>query len=364
MLKTGSRRCIVYLTSRIECDAFIILFNKICEDYHGWSSWANKIDCETNIKDRKEILDQFQYSDISKKIENTLHILASVRILDEAIDVPRCDSEFITSVGDNSSDIRTVQRLQRGGRLDKSNPSKINNLFIWAPDYSNALAMLSLLKDNDIEFNKKINILDGSYDKSKEPTRISNISSQLESLKKGIFEVKCLTREDKQLVVVKKYIAFVKKYKRQPIKILKSSATTPEKYEEMELYHHRKHWGSAIKNNGEHILYKSSKELLDNEMPGWSNSREERQHIKVKEIHEFYLKYKRVPYQPSKSNNLVSDEKKKEYKLGENLHTFKFAKRQKDGLTKGGAEHNIFPSTFALLDKLIPSWNDNLLIKK
>jgi hypothetical protein len=53
-----------------------------------------------------------------------------------------------------------------------------------------------------------------------------------------------------------------------------------------------------------------------------------------------------------------------EYELGENLHTFKFAKRQKDGLTKGGAEHNIFPSTFALLDKLIPSWNDNLLIKK
>jgi superfamily II DNA or RNA helicase len=95
MLQTGSKRCIVYLRNTDECAAFNELFTKVCKEYQGLSSWTETIDCNVKQEKRRTILENFQ----SKKEDlTTLHILASVRILDEAVDVVRCDSEFISSV--------------------------------------------------------------------------------------------------------------------------------------------------------------------------------------------------------------------------------------------------------------------------
>jgi len=127
MLKTGSRRCIVYLKSCSECEPFMNMFKESMLKYHGIDKvWCEKIDNNVISKERTIILDEFQNNK-----DNDFYIIVSVRILDEAIDIPKCDSEFITHVGEQSSDIRTVQRLQRGGRLDPENPMKKNNLFIW-----------------------------------------------------------------------------------------------------------------------------------------------------------------------------------------------------------------------------------------
>jgi len=113
-----------------------------------------------------------------------------VRILDEAIDIPRCDSEFITTFGDNS-EIRTVQRLMRGCRLDKKNPNKRNSLFLWCDDLEVSKSVLTILKENDVNFHKKINIISNSYDKNDDEEIQKKIQEKKEIAEKFI-KIDCL----------------------------------------------------------------------------------------------------------------------------------------------------------------------------
>jgi superfamily II DNA or RNA helicase len=161
MLQTGSRRCISYLSSQEECDRFMIIVRNIFEKYHGLDVWTNKIDSTVSQLKREEIIEDFQHG----HPDTTFHILTSVRILDEAVDIPRCDSEFITQVGEKSSDIRMLQRAQRGSTLDSKNPSKINNIILWADGWEKCVNSLELLKESDPEFHKKLNISHINYDK-------------------------------------------------------------------------------------------------------------------------------------------------------------------------------------------------------
>ena len=193
MLQTGSRHCIVYLRNREECEAFNKLFTQVCKEYHGVESWTETIDCSVGLEKRKKIIEDFQKDKLDK---SCLHIITSVRILDEAVDIVRCDSEFITYVGEKADDKRAVQRLQRGGRLDSSNLAKKNNLFIWADDYSPTLTMLSLLKESDPVFHTKLRILDGNYDSIQKKESIIKSVVQLGDLQKYV-EVKCLSFEEK-----------------------------------------------------------------------------------------------------------------------------------------------------------------------
>ena len=192
MLQTGSKRCIVYLRNTDECAAFNELFTKVCKEYHGIQSWTETIDCNVKQEKRRSILEDFQSE---KEDLTTLHILASVRILDEAVDVVRCDSEFITYVGVNADDKRAVQRLQRGGRLDSMNSSKKNNLFIWCSEYASMLSMLSLLKESDPEFHTKLLVLDGNYDAVGKKESVEKSSVQLGDLQKYV-EVRCLSDDE------------------------------------------------------------------------------------------------------------------------------------------------------------------------
>ncbi len=190
------------------------LFSKVCSTYHGISSWTEKIDCEVVLERRRQILEQFQSE---KTIKNTLHVLSSVRILDEAVDIVKCDSEFIGCVGEHSSDIRCVQRLFRGGRLDKSNVNKINNLFIWSKEIPRVVNMLSLLRDSDPEFHKKVSVLDGSYDSSGKSNldRVELKAIELQNLEKAL-EIKCLSLIDYHRVILTKVKHFKEKYGRYP----------------------------------------------------------------------------------------------------------------------------------------------------
>ena len=203
MLQTGSKRCIVYLSSKEECKLFNELFAKVCKEYHGLSSYTETIDCDVKQEKRRTILDEFQ---TDKDDLSSLHIISSVRILDEAVDVPRCDSEFIGYVGVNADDKRAIQRLQRGGRLDSMNPSKKNNLFIWCNEYSKILNMLSLLKESDPEFHTKLRVIDGSYDKVSMKESIDNNKVQVGELRNYVM-IACLSADDiweeKRLKVIK-----------------------------------------------------------------------------------------------------------------------------------------------------------------
>jgi hypothetical protein len=59
-----------------------------------------------------------------------------------------------------------VQRLCRANRLMKENQNKIANCFMWTDDLNKIVGTLILLKNNDINFHKKIKVMNGEYDKN------------------------------------------------------------------------------------------------------------------------------------------------------------------------------------------------------
>jgi len=159
MTAQGKRRCIVYLSSQEECDQFMTIAEDMFENYMGLDVWTGKIDANVPAAKRKTLLEEFQNGPDSR-----YSVLTSVRILDEAIDVPRCDCVFITSVGEHSSDIRMVQRGMRSATLDPENPLKRSAILLWADGWESCASALDLLRESDPEFHKKIRVGLNGYD--------------------------------------------------------------------------------------------------------------------------------------------------------------------------------------------------------
>ena len=123
-----------------------------------------------------------------KKIYVTIKILCSIRILDESIDLPKCDSIFISNVNENSSDIKMVQRLGRAIRLDRDNPNKIAIVVSLGDIYTinNNTIILTILK---------------LY---KFPTKLLMLSNIVEQYNTNIIEIMActilLSRNDREFV--------------------------------------------------------------------------------------------------------------------------------------------------------------------
>ncbi len=190
MLQTGSRRCIVYLSSCEECEEFTIIWKKIMREYHYLPEWIHILTSEVSENDRQRIISEFE-----KESEDTLKIICSIRILNEGVDIPKCDSVFIANVGEHSSDITMVQRMCRANRLVKENPNKVANCFLWTDDLNKIVGSLSLLKENDIEFHKKIRVMNGDYDKQGDREMMDKIETENQKMNDFI-RVKCMTYSD------------------------------------------------------------------------------------------------------------------------------------------------------------------------
>ena len=158
MLKTGSKRCIVYLSSLSEFGLFEQYYREQCE-LQGIEPWVGTIDCKVGAEDRNRRLKEFESNEDFNK-----YVMLSVRVLNEAIDIPRCDSVFITNVGEQTSDIGVMQRVCRGTRLDKTNERKICHAFLWTTDKSEAIAALHFMRQADADFHKKIRYMSPHYD--------------------------------------------------------------------------------------------------------------------------------------------------------------------------------------------------------
>ena len=166
MLETGSRKCIVYCCSIEECEAFNTIFKEISREYHGIECWTSSITANTNVRKRDEILKDFQNN------QAKISILSSVRILNEGVNIVKCDSVFITKVNDN--EIVAVQRMCRANRKDRENPNKMANCFVWADDLNKTVEMLQYLKTNDeTRFFSRIKARCGNYERKGEPTEIN-----------------------------------------------------------------------------------------------------------------------------------------------------------------------------------------------
>ncbi len=222
LLNTGSRKCITYMRSIDECKQFEKLLMKIVEDYHGLELWTDHITADTSKSKRDKVLKDFQK-------EDKLCILNSIRILDEAIDIPKCDSEFISFIGENTSDIRTVQRLMRGCRIDKENSNKVNNLFLWSDDIQVSKSVLTLLKENDVQFHQKIRYIGKEYDKNDNKEVVKKIQEKNEITKEYI-KINCVELSEwwfMRLTETKQYLDTNEK--RPSKKLSKKTKETDEK---------------------------------------------------------------------------------------------------------------------------------------
>jgi superfamily II DNA or RNA helicase len=197
MLNKGNRRCISYMQSIEECTKFMQVLKTVCDSYHFIELWTDCLTSDTSKKDQKRILKEFQQKNDSCKIK--LYILNSVRMLDEAVDVPKCDSEFISYLGEQSSDVRCVQRVMRGSRYDKTNPEKINRLFIWATDLQMTKTVFALLREDDPTFHQKIKCLSVNYDTQNRPEVVEKVLKQ-EEVVKNFINVECKTWNEYQRV--------------------------------------------------------------------------------------------------------------------------------------------------------------------
>ena len=154
MMEMGNRKCIIYLQNQNECREMSNIIKEQCKNYFAISNNSNYI-ISSDLKDeRKFKLKQFIDFD-------GYSFLCSVDILNECIDIPKCDSIFIAYP--SKSKIRNIQRLCRANRKDKENPNKIASIFLWCDDYKDDLAdFLCHIKEYDSKFTfdkiKRLNV--------------------------------------------------------------------------------------------------------------------------------------------------------------------------------------------------------------
>ena len=191
LLFTGSKRCIIYLSSKSEITEYEDIMIKKAKSFHGITLNTFKIyDSISKTKRQSEI------EDFEKDINtNQLNIMFSIRILDEGIDIVKCDSIFITNITENTSEKRTVQRMCRANRLDKNNLSKIANIFIWTDDNSKICNMLNYLKQEDPTFASKIRNITLNYDTAGNKR---DIEKKQTIDNKQYFNTQCMTLREMQ----------------------------------------------------------------------------------------------------------------------------------------------------------------------
>ena len=123
---TNIKKCIVYLKTIEESEEFerlILLLNS----YFELDIRTYNITCNTTTKKREIILTKFRNSDYKD-----INILCNVHIFDEGIDIPECDSIYLTHPNNNIENI--IQRISRANRIDINNPEKIAKIFVWSKE--------------------------------------------------------------------------------------------------------------------------------------------------------------------------------------------------------------------------------------
>jgi superfamily II DNA or RNA helicase len=195
ILNNGSKKCIIYCQDTKEICEMRNAILKLNE-YYYLDYEVNQITSSDNAKNRTDILEKFANS-------NKIQLLFSIRILDECIDIPSCDSIYITYP--SQSKIRTIQRLSRCIRIDKNNPFKIGNIYIWCNEYDQILETLSGIKEYDLFFKDKIKINETNFFGNSIKDGITVDIKLVEKFVLGIKEFKA-TSWDEKLEWVKRYI--------------------------------------------------------------------------------------------------------------------------------------------------------------
>lgn len=141
---TGNRKTIVFCQDTKELMKLKSLFIELIQRFTSIDDFY--IDYITaGTKGRKNIISYLRTT--SKR-----SVIFSVRILDQCIDIPECDSIFFSSLSDNK--IRNVQRISRSLRINLNKPKSA--IFCWGNGDEEILDFLASLKEYDIDVESKI----------------------------------------------------------------------------------------------------------------------------------------------------------------------------------------------------------------
>ena len=196
LLNNGSKKCILYCQDTNNLNDIKDCITKLNE-FYAIDLNIQEITSDTSYKNRQKILNDFESS-------NKIELLLSIRICDECIDIPSCDSIYITY--SSNCKIRTIQRLCRCIRTDKNNKFKVGNIYIWCNDYDSILNTLSGIKEYDVLFKNKISVLETNFmNKTETDEKIVEDKKLIEKYCLNIKEFKQYTF-DERLDMVKKYI--------------------------------------------------------------------------------------------------------------------------------------------------------------
>lgn len=117
----GIKKCIVYLKSIEETNIFENVLKTI-NLYYNFSLAVYNINYSTGKSTRNASLTKFRNN------ATKISIMLNVHILDEGIDIPECDSVYLTHP--NNNPINIIQRISRANRISKD--KKVANILIWS----------------------------------------------------------------------------------------------------------------------------------------------------------------------------------------------------------------------------------------
>ena len=195
----GSRKSIVYCRDNEDMKAMMECM-KTLNEFYIMDIEMNSISCEDNEKKRKRVLKSFSNGD------DKIQLLFNIRILNECIDIPACDSVYISYPPKNK--ITTIQRISRATRIDKNNPYKVANVYIWCEEYDDMLETLSSIKEYDIMFKDNVKIGTVDFYNNKDEKELEIIEKDkilLSNCIIGVKEFKVISWEEK-LAMVEEYI--------------------------------------------------------------------------------------------------------------------------------------------------------------
>ena len=305
MYNNGYRHCILYLPTKEDCKEYKLMLEKVFEEYYGDECLVGIITDETSSNNRKKALKTF-------KTDLKFTFLCSVRILDQNVDIPICDSVFITKISCSTSEVRTLQRLGRAYRLVENHPNKVAGCFLWTNSDNDLCNMLNMIKSEDPGFYKKVKRISANYSTPKQERTTKENSHTQET--QSFVKVRCVSLKER-----------IKQKMNSLIEYFKTNVSTPSKSETDE---YNKTYGFNLGQFWNNLMRGQNKQLFEDARKKSPNMQKaydkylEKKSKKDKKTTPQKLKiliecFKNTDFKPSKSE---TDEHNKKY--GFNLGVF------------------------------------------
>jgi iron-sulfur cluster repair protein YtfE (RIC family) len=108
-----------------------------------------------------------------------------------------------------------IQRWGRSSRLDPRNLAKHNHIFLWAEDRERCVNVLSLLKDSDPEFHKKLRVVGMEYAKQGSKEVIEGMREEEEKLQDWS-RMACVSLDERRMHKLKELMEEADRLERVP----------------------------------------------------------------------------------------------------------------------------------------------------